>query len=110
MKPIPTLSPILIIILVLLVFFLVMILLAGLGVGLGFLLTVCIPSLPLGHAVVSGTIIAVAVVFLFRTTIGKTSNEDPPESEFLDDEEVEILAKEIFRQRSGGTGRRGHRK
>ncbi len=93
-----SLSNLSIILVIILILCLIALLLAALGLGLGLLLTVIIPSLPMGHAIIAGTIAAVAASLILFRAIDAVSAQINPEDE-LPDTNVEALAKELLRQK-----------
>lgn len=98
----------LIVVTILLVLCVIALVLIALGVGLGLLLTVMVPSLPMGHAIIAGTIAAVTAALILQRAIDAISAQIDPEDE-VPDETIDTLAKELLQHRSGG-GRKRPRK
>ena len=78
-----------------LAFCLIVLALGALGVGIGFLLKICIPSLQIGHAVVAGSIISVASVHFFRRLMHAISSQTEEGDEIPDDHPVPVLPKDF---------------
>jgi hypothetical protein len=67
------------ILLMILVFLVVATFLAALTIGIGFLLTMCVASLQLGHGVITGAIVTAAALYFFLrfySVVNNISDDD----------------------------------
>ncbi len=73
--------------------------LSTVAVGIGFLLSVCIPSLQLGHGIIAGAIITAAALYFLSQLISAV-NDFQDDEEGLTDEPPVLVLPNDFLQRS----------
>jgi len=86
--------------------------LAALAVGIGFVLTACVPALQLGHAIIAGAIVAPATLYYFRRLLNAINDMSEGENEdgIPDDHPVVVLPKDFLYRFPGRSKTRKKRK
>jgi len=77
----------------------IIVILSAVAVGIGFLLTMCVPSLQLGHAIVAGAVIASAALYFFRRLMSAATNYQDDVDGIPEDHPVIVLPKEFLNRR-----------
>ena len=77
--------------------------LGGLSMAIGLVLTVCIDGLQLGHAVIAGSIIAVATVDFLRRLVTEIDSATDSDDDIGHEEAVLVLPRDIVRHLRGGS-------
>jgi len=90
---------VLIFLLMALTFCLIAAFLAALAVGIGFLLTVCVPTLQLGHAIIAGAVVAAAAVYFFRIFMKAVNNHTDDDDTVPDTPPVVVLPRDFIPRR-----------
>jgi len=87
----------LVILFMILVFFVVVAFLSALAVGIGLLLTMCVPSLQLGHGIISGAIVATAALsfFLWFFNAGSRKSIDDDDEDISEPQPVFVIPRDF---------------
>lgn len=84
--------------------------LSAVAVGIGFLLAACIPGLELGHAIIAGSVIAAATLYIYRQMMNAVPDRKEDEEDVAIDEPVVVLPKSFFRHGSWNPKSKGKKK